>query len=351
MNRILVLLLLTAASLGAAEPPKEPPVPRDDAVRLQIFLDGKNFGPGKIDGRFGGFTRMSWHHYKQAHGEAPTDAVDPNSSELAGISPLYISYTITADDLAGLGPVPKEVPDQAKLKSLPYSDLLELVGERFHVSRKFLGELNPGTHWETIKAGATVTVPNVARPFYLSDVIAARQAQADLKKQEADLKKQEAAPKQSPPLPGPSKPPVAAPATVDVTQRWAHVSVKESYLELHEGDRIIAAFPITPGSTAIPSPKGEWLVESKTLLPEFRWDKAMLMEGRRSKEFFQLPSGPNNPVGICWIALNRRGIGLHGTPDPDTIGRSASHGCIRLANWDAFKVYYMVDKKMRVVIE
>lgn len=331
-------------SLRAAEPAKEPVVPRDDAVRLQIFLDSKNFGPGKIDGRFGGFTRMSWHRYEQAQGQAPADAFDPRSDELAGISLLYLSYTITADDLSGLGPVPKEVPEQAKLKSLPYSDVLELVGERFHVSRKFLGELNPGVRWETIKAGATVTVPNVARPFYLSNVFAARQA-------EADLKKQDTAAKLSKPLADPSKPPVAAPAKVDVTQRWAHVSVKDSYLELHEGDRIVASFPITPGSTAIPSPKGVWYIESKTLLPEFRWDKAMLMEGRRSEEFFQLPSGPNNPVGICWIALNRPGIGLHGTPDPDTIGRSASHGCIRLANWDAFKVYYLVDKKMRVVIE
>ncbi len=328
--------------MRAAEPP--PPVSRDDAVRLQIFLDSKNFVPGKIDGRYGGFTKMSWHRYEQAHGNAPADAFDPTSAELAGISPLYISYTVTDDDLASLGPVPKEVPDQAKLKSLPYSDVLELVGERFHVSRKFLGELNPNIRWETIKAGATVTVPNVARPFYLSNVLAARQA-------EADLKKQDAAAKLAKPLPDPSKPPVAAPVRLDVTQRWAHVSIKDSYLELHEGDRIIAAFPITPGSTAIPSPKGEWYVESKTLMPEFRWDKAMLMEGRRSDVFFQLPSGPNNPVGICWIALNKPGIGLHGTPDPDTIGRSASHGCIRLANWDAFKVYYLVDKKMRVVIE
>lgn len=350
MNRIpaaflLLASVLTACSARAAEPaPKTPAVSRDDAVRLQIFLDGKNFGPGKIDGRYGGFTKMSWHRYEQSRGEAPADTFDASRGDLAAISPLYIQYTIAEEDLASLGPVPKEVRDQAKLKALPYSGLLELVGERFHVSRTFLGELNPHTSWDTLKAGASVTVPNVAKPFYLSGVLAARQADLDLKKQEAALKLAK-------PLPNPSKPPVAAPVKVDVAQRWAHVSVKDSYLELHDGERIIAAFPITPGSTAIPSPKGEWFIESKTLLPEFRWDKAMLMEGRRSKEFFQLPSGPNNPVGICWIALNRSGIGLHGTPDPDTIGRSASHGCIRLSNWDAFKVYYMVDKKMRVVIE
>lgn len=346
------LAVHAAAPTPTPPPPSSatpPPVPRDDAVRLQIFLDGTNFGPGKIDGRYGGFTKLSWRHYQRAQGATPGDAFDVHRPDLAAIAPLYLSYVITPEDLGSLGPMPKEVPDQAKLKSLPYADLLELVGERFHVSRKFLAELNPHVDWETLKAGAAVTVPNVAKPFYLGSVLAQRQADIDVKKQQDAARKRALSPA-DPTLP-PLAPAAPAPPAFDVAQRWAHISVKDSYLELHEGEKIIAAFPITPGSTSIPSPKGEWRVESKTLMPEFRWDKAMLMEGRRSKEFFQLPPGPNNPVGICWIALNKPGIGLHGTPDPDTIGRSASHGCIRLANWDVFKVYYLVDKKMRVVIE
>ncbi len=120
---------------------------------------------------------------------------------------------------------------------------------------------------------------------------------------------------------------------------------------MRDGERLVACFPITPGSTAIPTPKGEWHVVAKTLLPEFRWDKSVLMTGKRSERFYQLPPGPNNPVGICWIALNKPGIGMHGTAEPDTIGRSASHGCIRLSNWDAFKVYGMVAPNTKVIIE
>ncbi len=51
-----------------------------------------------------------------------------------------------------------------------------------------------------------------------------------------------------------------------------------------------------------------------------------------------LAPGPNNPVGVIWIALNKKGIGLHGTEEPDSIGRSASHGCVRLANWDIVRL-------------
>ena len=130
-----------------------------------------------------------------------------------------------------------------------------------------------------------------------------------------------------------------------------HVNTKDSYLEVTNGEQLVACFPITPGSTAIPTPKGEWHVVAKTLLPEFRWDKSVLMTGKRSDTFFQLPPGPNNPVGITWIALNKPGIGMHGTAEPDTIGRSASHGCIRLSNWDAFKVFGMVAPGTKVIIE
>jgi lipoprotein-anchoring transpeptidase ErfK/SrfK len=141
----------------------------------------------------------------------------------------------------------------------------------------------------------------------------------------------------------------AAPA--DNTRLVVHVSIANDYLEIRDGEKLIACFPVTPGSTAIPTPKGEWHVEEKTLLPEFRWDESMLKSGVRSNNFFQLPPGPNNPVGIAWIALNKPGIGIHGTSDPDSIGRSASHGCIRLSNWDAFKVYGIVAKGTKVIIE
>jgi lipoprotein-anchoring transpeptidase ErfK/SrfK len=91
-------------------------------------------------------------------------------------------------------------------------------------------------------------------------------------------------------------------------------------------------------------------VENITALPEFRWDEKMLKEGSRSNDALTLPPGPRNPVGVYWMGLNKKGIGMHGTDSPWTIGRSASHGCIRLANWDAAKLAAMIKKGMAVEI-
>ena len=119
-------------------------------------------------------------------------------------------------------------------------------------------------------------------------------------------------------------------------------------LDLVEANRVIASFPITPGSKSLPAPIGTWKVVKVTILPIFRWDEAMLKHGRRSANFYTIPPGPRNPVGIVWIGVNKKGIGIHGTDSPDTIGRSASHGCIRLANWDAARVVHQVTVGMTV---
>jgi lipoprotein-anchoring transpeptidase ErfK/SrfK len=87
-----------------------------------------------------------------------------------------------------------------------------------------------------------------------------------------------------------------------------------------------------------------------TTLPNFRWDEGVLNHGVRTEEFFMLPPGPNNPVGVVWIALSKPGIGLHGTHYPASIGRAHSHGCMRLANWDAVRLAYMITKNTPVQI-
>jgi len=109
-------------------------------------------------------------------------------------------------------------------------------------------------------------------------------------------------------------------------------------LGVFEGDKIIAAYPVTIGSAQTESPIGEWKVRRITKMPTFRYDKEMLHHGQRSGNFHLLPPGPRNPVGVMWIALNKKGIGIHGTNDPDSIGRASSHGCVRLANWDVVRL-------------
>ncbi|OYX16380.1 MAG: hypothetical protein B7Z16_11570 [Algoriphagus sp. 32-45-6] len=105
-------------------------------------------------------------------------------------------------------------------------------------------------------------------------------------------------------------------------------------LRVFENEKLVAAYPVTIGSAQTVSPLGEWKVKGIARLPDFRYDLSFLKTGERSDKTYLLSPGPNNPVGVIWVALNKPGIGLHGTSDPDAIGRSASHGCVRLANWD-----------------
>jgi len=116
------------------------------------------------------------------------------------------------------------------------------------------------------------------------------------------------------------------------------VDVKTKMLGVFEGDKIVAAYPVTVGSAQTALPIGDWKVRGVAKLPTFRYDEQMLKRGERSKNFHMLPPGPNNPVGVVWIALNKRGIGIHGTDEPNTIGQATSHGCIRLANWDIVRL-------------
>ena len=109
-------------------------------------------------------------------------------------------------------------------------------------------------------------------------------------------------------------------------------------LGVFEAEKLIAAYPVTVGSAHTTSPIGEWKVRGIAKLPRFRYDKEMLEHGERSGNFYMLPPGPRNPVGVMWIALNKKGIGIHGTNDPGSIGRAVSHGCIRLANWDVVRL-------------
>ena len=122
-------------------------------------------------------------------------------------------------------------------------------------------------------------------------------------------------------------------------------------VEVREAGKLVHSFPITPGANDNVSPPGDWKVSIVSWMPEFRWDKSMLEDGKRSDEAFLLPPGPNNPVGIVWIGLNADGIGLHGTPDPDAIGRDRSHGCIRLSNWDALKLAKSVSPGTPVTVK
>ena len=131
---------------------------------------------------------------------------------------------------------------------------------------------------------------------------------------------------------------------------FVRIDTKTNMLGVFEGEKLIAAYPVTIGSAHTASPIGEWKVMRITKMPTFRYDKEMLQHGKRSGNFYLLRPGPRNPVGVMWIALNKKGIGIHGTNDPDSIGRAASHGCIRLANWDVVRLATKIKPRDNVSI-
>jgi lipoprotein-anchoring transpeptidase ErfK/SrfK len=293
------------------------PVPDQDTVsRLQIFLDEHSFGPGKIDGHWGEFIGKALQRFQAAHGQQPSGQIDSAlQQELQKILPVYTTYTLTDGDLHWVGKVPSKPAGMAQLKRILYRSALDYVAERYHADPAFIRKLNSGRNLNDLKKGSTVQVPNV-QPFQFETI----QPVPDL-----------------PPRP-------------EFAQRIIRVDTRGRMLDLVDANRVIASFPITPGSKSLPAPIGTWKVVKVTTMPIFRWDEAMLKHGRRSSDFYTIPPGPRNPVGIVWIGVNKKGIGIHGSDSPDTIGRSASHGCIRLANWDAARVVNQVTVGMTVEI-
>ncbi len=306
----LVAVSLVVGGCATVDRPVTPAEPqlsgRDQVVQLQIFLDSVNFGPGVVDGRDGEFTKKALAVYRRVMGREP---------DLRSVVP-YTTYVLTAEDLGRVGAGATGPEAMAAQKRLPYTSVSELVAERYHTTRDFVKKLNPGISVDDAGPGTALRVPNVAKPLRVAS------------------------------FPSAYPPAVASAAS----PRRVVVDLDERQLRVIGGDQLLAVFPITPGSSEHPAPVGEWKILGLAPWPWFRWDDGVLERGVRTEVAYQIPPGVNNPVGILWAGLNKPGIGIHGTPSPETIGRSGSHGCIRLANWDAATFYTLVPKGSPVSI-
>jgi lipoprotein-anchoring transpeptidase ErfK/SrfK len=252
------------------------------------------------------------------------------------VEPVFVPYTVTKADLQSVGPLPGNVAAKAKLKFLPYRDPADAIAEKFHCDIHFLEQLNPGK-LKGIKAGNQLMVPNV-EPFELASV---KDIQPGSETASQAANEVEDHPETTASTPGES----GAPRNVS-----AKVDTKTNMLGVFEAGKLIAAYPVTVGSAQNVSPIGDWKVRGIAKLPRFRYDKEMLEHGERSGNFYMLPPGPRNPVGVMWIALNKKGIGIHGTDDPGSIGHAVSHGCIRLANWDVVRLATKIKQGDNVLI-
>jgi lipoprotein-anchoring transpeptidase ErfK/SrfK len=214
-----------------------------------------------------------------------------------------VAYTITEKDVAG--PFTEVIPDdyraKAQLKELGYTSPAELLAERFHMSQDLLRRLNPDADFG--RAGQEIMVASVER--HGASATASR---------------------------------------VEVEARSQTVTVYE------KNDQVIAVYPATVGSKDRPSPVGEFKVTAIAENPVYHYDPELNLRNVDVPEKLEIPAGPNNPVGAVWISLSAKGYGLHGTPEPDKVSKAASHGCVRLTNWDALDLATHVRKGTPVTI-
>jgi lipoprotein-anchoring transpeptidase ErfK/SrfK len=287
-------------------------------MQLQVVLDRLGFSPGVIDGREGMSLTAALRGFQRARGLTETGHVDePTRTALAQWDRIPSTRTITID--AGLaagpfvGPIPREPEGQARLSALGYSDLIEKLAERYHTTPDALRALNPDL---APRAGVQVIVPNIAGGPV--------ENAPDDHGWRATLTSLGVAGEQ----------PRAARIVVDKSDRVLMAYDAE--------DHLIAQFPATMGSTHDPLPLGRWEIRATAHNPPFHYNPALFWDADPGDRRLTLPPGPNGPVGVVWIDLSKAHYGIHGTPEPQTIGRTQSHGCIRLTNWDAARLAQMV---------
>ncbi len=329
MKALLATALLTGASLAAPTTAQAPqPIDRN-ILHVQVILDSLGFGPGVLDGKGGQSLTAALKGFQEAKGLPRTGK--PDAATLRALYPYRAKrptaqFTLTREALAGpyFNPLPKDYGDQAKLPSIGYATPMEKLAEMFHTQPAVLIALNSPT--TRLKVGNTIVVPN-ALP-------ASRNYDAKLPdhwRQTLNM------------------------LNVDATQPEAdHIVVDKSdsvLRVLDKNDRLIAQFSATMGSEHDPLPLGTWKINGADYNPKFHYNPDLFWDAKKGDEKEMLPPGPNGPVGVVWLDLSKEHYGIHGTPHPETIGRTESHGCIRLTNWDAARLAQMVKPGTKAVFQ
>ena len=272
--------------------PADFPRPVHDILEAQIALARRGISPGSIDAALGSQTRSAISVFQELENLPQMEKLDADTrGKLTLDAPILTTYAVTTNDLTRLQPLGKTWLEKSQQSALDYETELELVAEKSHSHPLLIQRLNPGVNWTNLAPGTILKIPDVDYP--------------------------------------------------EPTNKASFVVIhlSDKFLEaFDENTNLLAHFPCSIAAHVEKRPVGELHVVVVAPNPNYTVDPELFPESAELQAIGQkliLPPGPNNPVGVAWIGLDKTGYGIHGTPAPEQVGRSESHGCFRLANWDA----------------
>ncbi len=277
-------------------------------LAIQIALTNKGFSCGAIDGKLGTQTQTSLKAFQKSRNLKQAGVIDKNFLDLLELpKDVFIQYVVTENDIKSLTKIPKTWLEKSEQETLGYENIAELLGEKFSSNQAFIRQLNPKINWQKISVGTKLKVPNVKR------------------------------------------------TSIKGEPSFIEISISQKTLQVLSTDKkILAHFPVSIAKDKEKRQTGEMKIVSVADNPTYYFTPENFPESLEAKELNRkliLPAGANNPVGLGWIGLDLPSYGIHGTPIPEDVGKTESHGCYRLANWDVKFLLKAVKIGMKVVVK
>jgi len=276
-----------------------PRAPKTD-FEIQVALDRAGYSPGSIDGYGGPQTQAALIAFQHRNGLKVTGIADTaTKAKLRLEQAALVLRTITASELTQVSPLGKSWTEKSNQEVLGFESVLEMLAEEHHCSPRYLMRINPSIVWSRVAEGTQVKVPNTTLPN-----------------------------------------PLGSAALI-------HIQLAQRLLDVYDADNnLVARFPCSIATKADKRPVGNLTITAVAEQADYTFDPANFPsspEARAGSGKLTLRPGPNNPVGTTWLSLSKNSYGIHGTPDPEKIGRTTSLGCFRLSNWNAQRLAKMVQ--------